>query len=291
MADLSYYKQIILDNFPKLTKNQKKIAQFLLDHPEEIALSSIDTIAEKLNVGKATIVRLAQTLGYSGFLELKTELSNKLRDDLSPTKKFKSALKAHSSKSDFVFTLAENEMHNIQKTIQQLDRDQFNKAVRIFVSANNIYTMGLGISSFLAEIASYYLNRVTMRARAFTHGSLSLEEQIISLKKDDAVLVISLPPYSYQTIEATETAQYKGVKIVSITDKITSPIAQYSDVVFVAETNNIVFINTVGSVLTIIYSLATGIGLSDRATSLTALSLFEKVESDYGFDIHSDFFK
>ncbi|MHB2149622.1 MurR/RpiR family transcriptional regulator [Calditrichota bacterium LG25] len=291
MADLSYYKKIILDNFDKLTKNQKKIAQFLLDHPEEIALSSIENIAEKLNVGKATIVRLAQTLGYKGFLELKTELSNKLRDDLSPTQKFKNALKTHTDKSDFIRTLATNEMNNIQKTIENLDRDQFNKAVRIFVSATNIFTMGLGISSFLAEIASYYLNRVTMRARAFTHGSLTLEEQIISLKKDDALLVISLPPYSYQTIEATETAQYKGVKIVSITDKITSPIAQYCDVVFIAETNNIVFINTVGAILTIIYSLAAGIGLSDRATSLTALSLFEKVESDYGFDIHSDFFK
>jgi len=291
MADLSYYKQLILDNFDKLTKNQKKIAQYLLDYPEEIALSSIDSIAEKLGVGKATIVRFSKTIGFKGFLELKTELSNKLRDDLSPTKKFKNALKSHPTKLDFINTLANNEINNIEKTIHSLDRTQFNKAVRIFVNASNIFTMGLGISSFLAEIAAYYLNRVTMRAHSFSHGSMSLEEQVISLKQEDALFVISLPPYSFTTIEATETAKYKGVKIISVTDKITSPVGQYSDVVFVTETNNIVFINTVSSILTIIYALSAGIGLSDRATSLTALSLFEKVESDYGFDLHSDFFK
>ena len=291
MADISYYKQLIFSNFNRLTKNQKKIAQFLIDYPEDFAFSSIENIAERLNVGKSTIVRLAQSLGYDGFLELKTELSNKLRSDLSLTKKFTDALKSSPAKSDFISMITNNEISNIQRTMQHFDKNLFYKAVKIFVSAPNIYTMGLGISSFIAQIAAYYLNRITMRAKSFTHGSLSLEEQIISLKKDDAILVISLPPYAYPTIEATEAAQYRGVKIISITDKLTSPITQFSDVVFTVETDNIVFINTVSSVLTICYVLAAGVGLSDRATSLTALSLFEKVESDYGFDIHTDFFK
>ena len=291
MTTLLYYKELIVEKFDKLTKNQKKIAQFLLDHPEEFAFSSIEILADKLKVGKSTIVRLAQSLGYDGFLELKTELSNKLRSDLSPTKKFKEALKSEPAKSHFISILAQNEVNNIQATIQKFDRELFNKAVKIFVSAPNIYTMGVGISYFIAEIAAFYLNRITMRAKVFTHGVMSFEEQIISLKRDDAILVISLPPYSYSTIEAAEAAQYRGIKIVAITDKLTSPITQFSDVVFTIETNNIVYINTISSALTLIYILSAGVGLSDRTTSLTALSLFEKVESDYGFDIHSDFFK
>ncbi|RKY81684.1 hypothetical protein DRQ07_03395, partial [candidate division KSB1 bacterium] len=237
MTTLLYYKELIVEKFDKLTKNQKKIAQFLLDHPEEFAFSSIEILADKLKVGKSTIVRLAQSLGYDGFLELKTELSNKLRSDLSPTKKFKEALKSEPAKSHFISILAQNEVNNIQATIQKFDRELFNKAVKIFVSAPNIYTMGVGISYFIAEIAAFYLNRITMRAKVFTHGVMSFEEQIISLKRDDAILVISLPPYSYSTIEAAEAAQYRGIKIVAITDKLTSPITQFSDVVFTIETN------------------------------------------------------
>jgi DNA-binding MurR/RpiR family transcriptional regulator len=151
--------------------------------------------------------------------------------------------------------------------------------------------MGSGLSSFLSEIAAYFFNRMNMKTKAFTHGSVNLEEQVISLNKDDAILIINLPPYVYANIAAAEAARYKGIKIVSITDKFTSPISQFSDVVFVCDTDNIVFVNTVSSVLSIIYFLATGIGLSDRTTSLTSLSLLEKVESEYGFDIHMDFFK
>lgn len=291
MPDLTDYKQLILNNISLLTKNQKKIAQFLLVHPEEVALSSIDTIAKRLNVGKATIVRLSKVLGYKGFLELKTELSSKLIDDLSLTKKFKAAFNDGPIKTDFITIIANNESENIHSTLQQLDRATFDKAVKIFVSASRIYTMGLGISSFLSQIAAYFLNRVTMRATPFTHGNISFHEQLISLNRKDVILAISLPPYSIQTIETAEDANSKGIKVVSITDKLIAPIAQFSDVVFTARTNNIVFINTVSAVLLIVYILAAGIGLADRATSLKALSLFEKAKTEYGFDVRTEFFR
>ena len=291
MSDSFQYKQLIISKFEKLTKNQKKISQFLIDHPEEFAFSSIDNIALKLGVGKSTIVRLARALGYKGFLELKNELSNSLRSDLSIIKKFTDTLKTMHTRNEFISVLMENEIKNIQSTIKKIDKDVFDKSIQILISANNIYTLGVGISSFLSEIAAYYLNRMNMKTRAFTHGSVNFEEQIISMKKNDALLIISFPPYMYSTVEAAAEANYRGTKIISITDKITSPISQYSDAVFICDTDNIVFVNTVSSVLLIIYILATGIGLSDRTTSLTSLSLLEKVESEYGFDIHMDFFK
>jgi DNA-binding MurR/RpiR family transcriptional regulator len=291
MVDLSHYKQLIIANSDRLTKNQKIIAKLFIEHPEDFAFSSIEFLAKKLNVGNSTIVRFAKTLGYDGFLELKLELSNKLCDNFSQTKKFTDTLKNLTGGSDFISILANNEMRNIHSTIQNIDKQMFDKAVKILIAAPNIYTLGSGVSSFMAEIAAFYLNRMNMKTKSFSHGSLSFEEQIIPLKKDDAILLINLPPYTYSNIIAAETARYRGIKIISITDQITSPVAQYSDVVFVCDTNNIVFVNTISSILIIIYILATAIGLSDRATSLTSLSLLEKIESEYGFDIHSDFFK
>ncbi|UCE05421.1 MAG: MurR/RpiR family transcriptional regulator [bacterium] len=291
MPDLTYFKQLILDHISHLTKNQKKIAQFLLDHPEDIAFSSIDMIADKLSVGKATIVRLAQTLGYSSFLELKTELSNKLRNDLNPTKKFRDAIDNLPHKTDFLTIVITNEIKNIQNTLQLLDRDAFDKAIKILLNAPKIYTMGLGISSLLSQLAAYFLNRITMKATAFTHGSISFHEQIVSLKPGDCIIRFSLLPYSIATIESAENAKSKGIKIISITDELIVPVAQYSDIDFTARTHNIVFISTVSAVLVIICALAIGVGIRDRAKSLQILSLFEKAKTEYGFDVRTDFFK
>jgi len=291
MPDLAPFKKLILKHISHLTRNQKKVAQYLLDHPEEIALSSIDVIAERLSVGKATIVRLAQSLGYKGFLELKTELSNKLRDDLSLTKKFKDTIENSNLEVDFLPRIATNEIANIQTTLRDLDQKAFERAVDILLGCSRIYTMGLGISSFLSQLAAYFLNRITMKASAFGHGCLSFHEQMASVEPDACILCFSLPPYSVATIEAAEAARSKDIKVISITDKLVAPIVRHSDVVLTAKTHNIVFINTISAVLVLIYALAAGIGLRDRARSLQVLSLFEKAKSEFGFDVHTEFFQ
>lgn len=291
MSEFNAYKQLILDNIAHLTKNQKKIAQFLIDHPEEIAFSSIDTIAEKLNVGKATIVRLAQALGYKGFLELKTELSAKLRNNLSVAKKFKAALDNEPLKTDFITAIANGEIENIRTTIEKLDRIAFENAVDICVNASRIYTMGVGISKYISQLSAYYLNRITLKTTSFTCGGFSFHEQILSTKSDDAIIAISLAPYTLATIEAAELARSRGNKVISITDELVAPIAEYSDVVFPVLTNNIVFINTASAIFMIVCALATGIGLKDRTTSLKALTLFEETKTEFGFDVHTDFFR
>ncbi|NOZ61658.1 MAG: MurR/RpiR family transcriptional regulator [Calditrichaeota bacterium] len=290
MADLTSYKKLILKNFDHLTRNQKKIAQFLIDHPEEIALSSIDTIADKLGVGKATVVRLAQSLGYKGFLELKTELTNRLRNDLKPSNKLKAALQNSHLRSEFLTTIASDEIQNIQETLHSLDQAAFDKAVAILKEAPHIYAMGLGISSYLSQIAAYFLNKLSLKAKAFSHGSLSFHEQILSLQENDALIGISLPPYSIETINAAEVARSRGAKVISITDKLVSPITRFSDVVFPVKTHNIVFINSIGAIFVIIYALATGLGLSDKEFALKALAQFENAQSEFGFDVHKDFF-
>lgn len=291
MSEFTAYKQLILDNISHLTKNQKKIAQFLIDHPEEIAFSSIDIIADKLNVGKATIVRLAQALGYKGFLELKTELSVKLRDNLSATKRFKAAMESEPLTTDFITTIANGEIENIRATIEKLDRTSFNVAVDMCVKAQRIYTLGAGISQYLSQLTAYFLNRITLKASSFTNGGFSFHEQVLSTTKDDVIITFSLPPYTIATIEAAEMAKSKNIGIISFTDKLVAPIAEYSDVVFPVFTENIVFTNTISAISMLVCALATGIGLKDRTTSLKALTSFEATKTEFGFDVHTDFFK
>ncbi|MFZ5515275.1 MAG: MurR/RpiR family transcriptional regulator [Candidatus Zhuqueibacterota bacterium] len=291
MPEISAYKQLILNNISQLTKNQKKIAQFLIDHPEEIAFSSIDTIADKLKVGKATIVRLAQALGYKGFLELKAELSDRLRDNLTATKKFKDVLDNAPLKSDFVSVIANNEIENIRLTFDKLDRASFDKAVDLCVSASKIYTIGAGISMHLSQLTAYFLNRITLKAAAFTSCGFSFHEQILAIKKEDTIIAISLVPYTLATIEAAEMAHSKGVRVISITDKLVAPIAEFSDVVFPVSSENIVFINTASAILTFVCALATGIGLKDRSHSLEVLSSLEGIKTNFDFDVHTDYFR
>ena len=56
----------IKHNFEELFPAEKKTAQYILDHLEEVTLLNISQLAKKAHASEASIVRMAKHLGYNG---------------------------------------------------------------------------------------------------------------------------------------------------------------------------------------------------------------------------------
>ena len=54
---------LILDRFPSLSPQLQVAARFVVDHPNEVVIGSMRTLAERAQAQPATFVRLAQQLG------------------------------------------------------------------------------------------------------------------------------------------------------------------------------------------------------------------------------------
>jgi len=272
---------LILKKLPRLTAGQKKVAEFFLAHKETAALTTIDDIAKKANVSKATIVRTARALGYDGFWDMRTELLNHLRNNLGPIERFKLSMEDNSPENDHLLSLARQEVANINATINRIDKNAIKAAAKILNDAHHIYTMGLGISTFLAQIASYILHRVTLKSSAFSYGSLNFIEQIISLQTNDVLLAFSFLPYSSGTIEAAQFAKKKNIQVISLVDKLSAPISEFSDVVLQAQTKSSVFANSLSAILVVVYTLALELVYINRQESEEALSRLEEARMQY----------
>lgn len=66
----------IKHNFEELFPAEKKTAQYILDHLEEVTLLNISQLAKKAHASEASIVRMAKHLGYNGFFQMRLLLSN-----------------------------------------------------------------------------------------------------------------------------------------------------------------------------------------------------------------------
>ncbi|MCI0515949.1 hypothetical protein L0128_22265 [candidate division KSB1 bacterium] len=77
-------ERAIFERVPSLPANQKKVADFFLEHLDLVALLPIKDVAKQAAVSEASIVRFAQVLGYKGYKELKDELATTLKNQLSP---------------------------------------------------------------------------------------------------------------------------------------------------------------------------------------------------------------
>lgn len=253
----------ILTLYQRLPANQKKVADYFLQHPNEVAFHTTDSMAAALQVSKATIVRFAQSLGYNGFTALHDEVVDVLQSHLEPVNRFMVEWGKHSP--DEALTLvAENEVKNINQTIHELDRRALNEVAAMILRARRVYTMGIGISSLLAQVLAYELLNVAIEAQALSSDTMRFAGHLVLAQKNDLVIGFSFPPYSRETVEAAAYAKSRGVTVVAITDKLTAPITFHAAKVLVVRTKNMLYTNSISAISVVINALVTEIALKNK---------------------------
>ncbi|MBE0430040.1 MAG: MurR/RpiR family transcriptional regulator [Thermoleophilia bacterium] len=264
-----------------LTESQKVIANYILENPQKFVLCSVRSLEDELKISKSTIVRSAQALGYKGIYELKSVLLKGIQNNFGPIPRYKTFLSESHEKLNFIKLVADETVNNINNTLQLIDNVQYKKSIDLLKHANHVYTIGVGISSYLAEIATYLFARVSINSNFMTHGALTFSEQIINISKDDVIFAFSFPPYSKETIEAAHYAKEKGIKVISVTDKATSKIIQYSDVFLQVSVESITISNSIMSVLVLLYSIITQIADELKDKTLKTIEAIEHVRKEH----------
>jgi len=256
---------LIRSKLPTFSKSEKVIADYFLEQQNDVAFLTIHEISKKLSVGRASIIRFAKKLDYDGFYSLKHDIKNNLQSSIAPLEKFRLAI--NETVSDFISIsqIAENEVNNINSLLNNFDTKAFKKAIAILSEANVIYTTGFNLSSFLAGITSYLLQRIGLKSFPTNLGGRSLAEQLINIDGKDVLIAFSMPPYSHETIKAAEFAKKQKCKVISFTNSLAAPIVSCSDVVLHVKTDSEIFTNSFSATLVLLYSLVNEIAVHNKA--------------------------
>ena len=79
-------KEQITENYEKMSKTQKKIANYILKNMAGVSYLSIQKLAQEIDTSEASILRFCTFLGYHGFPEFKAELQKLTKEELSTLK-------------------------------------------------------------------------------------------------------------------------------------------------------------------------------------------------------------
>src|SRR3712207_8814035 len=60
----------ISSRFDEFSRSQKDVAQYVVDHLDEVAFHTAEELARRANTSSSTVVRFSQALGFEGFPEL-----------------------------------------------------------------------------------------------------------------------------------------------------------------------------------------------------------------------------
>lgn len=206
------------------SKSERKVAQFIIDHPQDTIQMSADEISHRAQVSAATVVRLAKEVCEDGLPGLKIRLSAevKLDDTLFTEVNPSDDLETMKHKMEFRIS------HAIGQTNQVLSTDAVQNAADIIDKADNIYAYGLGASNLVASDFQQKFIRVGKPV------AQTLDTHLIAvgmIETNSALLIISNSGETSEGLRLANAAKSLGVPVITITHAPDSAIAKKSTII------------------------------------------------------------
>lgn len=273
---------LIKEKKEKLSKSHKKIADYIVENYEKAAYMTAAKLSKKTDVSEATVVRFAEKLGFSGYPEFQKNLLGYAKGKLTSVQRIDLAYEKMGESGVLQRVLKSDIMH-IEKTLENIDKEQFERAAEAISSAKRIYIAGVRSAAALADFAGFYLHLIFDNVRIIkSTGGDDLFEQIMNVGEGDVFIGISFPRYSKNTIKALEYAKKNNATVIGITDSKNSPVASMSNYCLFAECDTTSFVDSLTAAISLINALVASVGLKNRELVHTNFERLEKIWDEYG---------
>ena len=210
----------IQTNYNKLTKAEKKVADFILKNAEKVLYLSITDLANECAVGETSVYRFCRTMEFQGYQEFKMQLALYLASEENNERS-----EDPSKIEDFV---KQKHIQAIEESYQLLDQKMLNQIINLMEKSNKIYFFGVGDSLQTAQDAWNRFIRITNKATIITDPHM--QSMAIALATpQDLLILFSYSGATKDIIHIAKKAKEAGVKVVCITNFKQSPLMTYAD--------------------------------------------------------------
>jgi DNA-binding MurR/RpiR family transcriptional regulator len=232
-------KQLIGSRYGELSGRLQQIAEFVLEHPNDMALGTVAAVAARAGVQPSAIVRFANSFGYGGFSDLQQVFRNRLvagspsyRERIDAMRAKTAAGRKPNGVPSVLGQFADDGIAALQHLRETIDPADVSRAVSLLAGANEIYLLGQGRAFSVAYYLYYAIARLDLRAHLLDGIGGLLHEEARAASRGDALIAVSFKEYSRDVVAIVDEAAARGVKIVALTDSPLSPIAQSAAVSF-----------------------------------------------------------
>ncbi|MBW9170907.1 MurR/RpiR family transcriptional regulator [Clostridium estertheticum] len=266
--------------FPRLSKGQKLIAEYILKHYDKAAFMTAAKLGTSVGVSESTVVRFANELGFSGYPKLQKALQELIKNKLTTVQRIELS-------NDFITQenalkgVLKADMENIRATLEKINHKTFEDIVNSLFEARKIYIIGLRSSAALAEFLAFHLNLILDNVKVVAYGVSDIFEQMLYVNEQDIVIGIGFPRYTTRTIEALAFAKSRNANVVAITDSLLSPLATRADYTLIAQSNMASFVDSLVAPLSVINALIIAVGLREKEKISRTFSTLEDIWEEY----------
>ena len=239
--------RLIHERHDEMSKTYQRISVFLTQNPNDVAVQSVNAIAERCDIHASSFVRFAQALGYKGFKELQTLFQKRLATAApgfeARRKALESELQDRQDQSEYSFLrdLIVRDIASLQDILEKTIPEELALAADLIEEAENVYLVGQLRSAPVVELLRYILTMLGKRCILLDAGGGLATHMAKTMKPEDVLIAVSFRFYANEVVNIVEEAEKYNVPVVAISDSTLSPLAKSAKVLFAVPEHDYTF--------------------------------------------------
>lgn len=223
MADIIVTLQTLFDNLPA---SEKRVADYIIDHPGEVPFLSIHKLAEEGKTSVASVTRLAHRAGCRSFKEMKIQLARRIDSEVEAV--FEGINGADSDETCIQKVFGGN-IRSLENTLRMVDLQALRRTAAAIAGAGKTVFIGSGSSGYIAGDASLRFTHLGLRTAAYREP-IEMMLNTSLLEKKDVLVALSHSGRTTITRQAAAEARKQGALTVAISNYPASPLSETSDI-------------------------------------------------------------
>ena len=227
----------IKNTLPDLRKSEKIVGEFILADPKSIITMKTAEASSAMGISEPTLIRFCKALGFTGYQELKINLSQQLAaDDYFVMYEIDQNDTIHEL-CEKVFDTTISEILNVRS---QIDQNVLSDAIETLANAGRVEFYAFGGSAPVAMDGQHKFFRLKIPSSYISDPHIQFMSAN-SLGKDDVVVVISQSGTTSALIDSVKIVRKSGVKVIGIMPGNTplASICDYPLVINIGDNNRI----------------------------------------------------
>lgn len=251
---LKDFQERLVAVLPEAPGQVQRGAGYVLDHPDEVVIHSMRDVAERAAVSPATMVRLANLLGFEKWSDIRLIHSESLRS--APAAYIDRARDiVGRTDRDIVQETFVSHQANLSHTAAVNGSEAIRDAADALARADRIF-----VSAFMSCRAPghtfVYLCRMLRDGVILMNTEASsLPADLMALREGDMVLSVNFHPYGQEILQVAEAVRRSGAGLVCVSDSRASPLTPLADHVLLFGPNGPSFFPSITAATALVESL------------------------------------
>lgn len=199
-----------------LPPSERRLGEFLLDFPGDLASYTASELAELVQVSNSTVTRFIRRLGYDSY-EAARRLAREAREEGSPLFSKPSGPGATSGSIEAHIRLAQQ---NIAATFNQISETTINEIAGAIASADGVWFMGYRNNRSFAAYLRWQLAQLLPRTQVIPGPGETLGEYAVDMCRGDVLVVFALRRSPAIAAQFASRATAAGARVIYVTDQL-----------------------------------------------------------------------